>query len=83
MLKNGVVYAGRSGIDCGDTVRIVRYRAGDPPTGAEIAVVPAGIDFSHGFARTRPDGSVDYFYDRVTCATSADDVYRVNDPPAP
>ncbi len=83
VLANGVVYTTRSGDGCGVTVRIVRFRSGDPVTGAEIAVLPDGIDVSDGQARMRPNGSVDYLYDRVTCDSAAWDFYRVNDPPAP
>ncbi len=83
VLRNGVVYAARSETACGATVRLVRFRSDDPSTGTELAPLPAGMDLSHGFARTRPDRSVDYLYDRGNCATGATDLYRVNDPPPP
>jgi hypothetical protein len=83
VLPNGVIYAARSGEECGDTVRIIRFRSDDPATGTEIASLPAERDLSYGFARKRPNGSVDYLYDRRNCETLAGDIYRVNDPPAP
>jgi hypothetical protein len=83
VLKNGVVYAARSGTACGETVRIVRFRSDDPNTGTEVAALPAGRDAFSGWARTRPNGSVDYLYERVTCSNLSRDLYRINDPTTP
>jgi hypothetical protein len=75
-----VVYAARSGTACGETVRIIRFRSDDPNTGTEIAALPAGRDAFSGWARTRPNGSVDYLYERVVCGNRSRDLYRINDP---
>jgi hypothetical protein len=80
VLKNGVVYAARSGSSCGETVRIIRFRSDDPSTGTEIAAIAAGHDAFSGWARKRPNGSVDYLYERVVCSNLSRNLYRINDP---
>jgi Tol biopolymer transport system component len=75
---DGTVYLTRSGRRCGQSVRLVRYGASDPPTGTVIASLPAGRDLASTFARVNPS-STDLFYDRGTCSPIRMDIYKVTD----
>lgn len=79
----GAVYLVRSGPNCGEKVKIVRYdpARSDPVLGTVVAALPSGFDIAFAFARQNPDTSVDVFYDRVRCSTGRFDVYKVTDPP--
>jgi hypothetical protein len=80
----GAVYLVRSGPNCGEKVKIVRYddAHGDPALGRVVAALPSGFDIVFAFARENAlDGSVDVFYDRVKCSTGRFDIYKVTDPP--
>lgn len=82
--STGAVYLVRSGPNCGEKVKIVRYDAahGDPALGTVVAALPSGFDIVFAFARENAlDGSVDVFYDRVKCTTGRFDIYKVTDPP--
>jgi hypothetical protein len=80
--STGIVYAARSGSNCGANVKIVRYfGATDPPGGTVIADLGTnGRDFWSAYARENADGSVDVFYDRYLCKKGTSDLYRVQDP---
>jgi hypothetical protein len=79
---SGAVYLVRSGPNCGERVRIVRYDTarGDPALGTVVAALPAGFDIAFAFARVNGDGSIDVFYDRVRCSTGRFDIYKITDP---
>jgi hypothetical protein len=80
--SSGAVYLVRSGPNCGERVKIVRYDTdrADPPLGTVVATLPSGVDIAFAFARQKADGSVDVFYDRVNCSTGRFDIYKVADP---
>jgi hypothetical protein len=78
--SDGTVYLLRSGSACGSSIKIVRYGAGDPPTGTVVAALPKGKDSRFTFARENPDTSIDVFYERVGCTSAKWDVYKVVDP---
>jgi hypothetical protein len=80
--STGIVYLARSGKSCGSNVRIVRFfGASDPPGGTVVAALGSGRDTFQLFARENADGSVDVFYDRLSCSNSnVADIYRVQDP---
>jgi hypothetical protein len=82
--KDGVVYTGRSRAGCGAHATIVRYlRDDDPPEGTVLVDLHANFDFSNGFVRENPDGSVDFYYDRTPCTSPRGNIYRVTDPAPP
>jgi hypothetical protein len=80
--STGAVYLVRSGPNCGERVKIVRYDAArsDPALGTIVAALPSGFDIAFAFARVNLAGSVDVFYDRVRCSTGRFDIYKVTDP---
>ena len=80
--STGAVYLVRSGPNCGEKVKIVRYDTAhsDPALGTVVAALPSGFDIAFAFARENPGGSVDVFYDRVKCSTGRFDIYKVTDP---
>lgn len=80
--STGAVYLIRSGPNCGQKVKIVRYddAHGDPALGTVVGALPSGFDIAFTFARVNAGGSVDVFYDRVKCSTGRFDIYKVTDP---
>ena len=78
--STGTVYLVRSGRACGANARIVRYGPADPATGTVLAQLPNRRDAGFASVRENPDGSVDFFYSRFNCRTTALDVYKLNDP---
>jgi hypothetical protein len=80
--STGALYLVRSGPNCGEKVKIVRYDTArsDPALGTVVAALPSGFDVAFAFARENLDGSVDVFYDRVRCSTGRFDIYKVTDP---
>lgn len=78
--SDGTVYAARSGRGCGTFVKIVRFGVGDPATGTVIAALPRGVDIQYTYAREKPDGSVEVFYDRGRCPAGRFNIYQVTDP---
>ena len=80
--STGVVYLARSGRDCGSNVRIVRFGPSDPAEGTVVAALGSGRDMFGTYARENADGSVDVFYDRLSCTNlKVADIYRIHDPP--
>jgi hypothetical protein len=81
--STGAVYLIRSGPNCGERVRIVRYdpARSDPQFGTIVAALPRGIDVAISHARENTDGSVDVFYDRVNCSTGRFNINKITDPP--
>jgi hypothetical protein len=81
--STGAVYLIRSGPNCGERVRIVRYdpARSDPQFGTIVAALPRGIDVAISHAEENGDGSVDVFYDRVNCSTGRFNINKVTDPP--
>jgi hypothetical protein len=78
----GVVYVARSGPKCGSNAKVVRYfGASDLATGTVVAALPRGIDIFNIYARDNGDGSIDVFYDRVSCSAGHWNVYKVTDGP--
>jgi len=80
--STGIVYVARSGQKCGSNVRIVRYfGVGDPAQGTVVAELGSGRDMYGTYARENADGSVDVFYDRLSCSNpKVSDIYRIHDP---
>jgi hypothetical protein len=80
--STGIVYVARSGRNCGSNVRIVRYfGASDTAKGTVVAQLGSGRDMFGTYARENADGSVDVFYDRLSCSNAkVSDIYRIHDP---
>jgi hypothetical protein len=75
VLADGTVYFGRSGSNCGSSVKLVRYFHGSART---LLTLPPGQDFAASYA-ARSGGRVSVLYDRAVCSTRRFDVYKVVD----
>jgi hypothetical protein len=76
--SDGTVYYGRSGLRCGNAVRLMQYSRGSSRT---VLAFPAGIDFAASYALDSGRG-VTVLYDRARCAGPRFDVYKVVVPTA-
>ncbi|MGH3092421.1 MAG: hypothetical protein ACRDOG_08885 [Gaiellaceae bacterium] len=76
--NDGTVYFVTSGNGCGMSVRLERRPLGGPTR--VLTSLRPGWDSSHTFALETPNGTTDFFFERVHCMTYDRDVVKVVDP---
>jgi hypothetical protein len=74
--RAGTVFFVRSGRNCGESVRLMRYAPGAPPK--ELVRLPAGEDIDDTYAYSRARSPTKVFYERNSCTRAyVSDVWAV------
>jgi hypothetical protein len=79
---DGTVYYARGGKRCGAGESLVRSPIEGPET--VLVQLPEALGIGDTYAFTQPNGSVDVFFDRISCGRpAASDILKVSEPPPP